>query len=361
MNLKRFKKWFRRRKTTGSEETAQADHAAPQAMAPAVAPESGAAARSPDRNPNTVQISKTEAAQPRTTAFQPRAARSPRLSRQGIPILRPDEDLTRHFLASEDQGQSSSPAPAPKASGEAPKPGPRHTPQMVSGRPRQTALRRSRLGIRQLEDDADLRDYFMPDASGAIPGPEAPAGREAVSDRKSGRRRPPTPADRHGIPRLDNHVDVRRYFAAAVEEQPDDASVGELADAFKASLGSDTRRLMKKKTDGYFAPRRLSLKEKLQRYPSPQAQLDLHGDTALMARQRAETFLRTAAADGSLTVRIIVGKGLHSESGAVLPDVIEDLLVVLKREGLVLTFVWDNTLKRKSGAVVVYLEPPYGC
>jgi len=148
-------------------------------------------------------------------------------------------------------------------------------------------------------------------------------------------------------------------FQAALEEGQDSAAGRELGEVFRASLDHDDRRLMKKKTGGFFAPRRLTLKEKLRRYPAPQAQLDLHGDTALIARQRADSFLRTAGAAGTLTVRIIVGKGLHSASGAVLPDVIEDLLVALKRDGRVLTFRWDKDLKRKSGAVIVYLEPPF--
>jgi hypothetical protein len=69
--------------------------------------------------------------------------------------------------------------------------------------------------------------------------------------------------------------------------------------------------------------------------------------------------VRTAAADGRLTLRLIVGKGLHSADGAVLPDVIEDLLLALKRESLVLTFDWDKGVKRKSGAVIVYLTGPF--
>jgi DNA-nicking Smr family endonuclease len=97
----------------------------------------------------------------------------------------------------------------------------------------------------------------------------------------------------------------------------------------------------------------------LRRYPEPQAQLDLHGATAPKARQRAESFIRTSVADGLFTLRLIVGKGLHSPEGAVLPDVIEDLLLALKRESLVLTFRWEKGLKRKSGAVIVYLTTAF--
>ena len=117
--------------------------------------------------------------------------------------------------------------------------------------------------------------------------------------------------------------------------------------------------MIKKKTDGFFPTRRLTLKERLKRYPKPQGQLDLHGATALQAEQRTDSYIRTAHTAGTLTLRIIVGKGLHSEAGAVLPDVVEDRLVRLKRDGLVLSYRWDKGVKRKSGAVIVYLEAPF--
>jgi hypothetical protein len=56
------------------------------------------------------------------------------------------------------------------------------------------------------------------------------------------------------------------------------------------------------------------------------------------------------------TLRIIVGKGLHSENGPVLPDVVEDTLSALQREGVVLAFRWEGRSKRRSGSVIVYLD-----
>ena len=129
--------------------------------------------------------------------------------------------------------------------------------------------------------------------------------------------------------------------------------------AFERSIAHDTRTLIKKKTGGYFPPRQLTLKERLKRYPRPQGQLDLHGLTAIQAEQRTEAYIHTAHADGLFTLRIIVGKGLHSESGAVLPDVVQDRLKRLKRDGVVMAYRWDKGVKRKSGAVIVYLEAPF--
>ncbi len=192
-------------------------------------------------------------------------------------------------------------------------------------------------------DDAAVKNQ-------AAPGPKANPGqgtRDARAD---------LPTDRHGIPRLDGQTDLQRLFDVAADETENAEALGE---ALHRSLDYDARGLMKQKTGGFFPPRRLSLKEKLRRYPSPQAQLDLHGATAAQARQRAAHFMRSSLANGLFTVRIIVGKGLHSEAGAVLPDAIEDLLLVLKREALVLSYRWDKGIKRKSGAIIVYLATDF--
>ena len=54
-----------------------------------------------------------------------------------------------------------------------------------------------------------------------------------------------------------------------------------------------------------------------------------------------------------------MGKGLHSQGGAVLPDVIEDLAVALKRQKVVLTYRWEKRIKRKSGSLIVYLTTAF--
>ncbi|MBL0714663.1 MAG: Smr/MutS family protein [Desulfosarcina sp.] len=244
-------------------------------------------------------------------------------------------------------------APRTAASSDRPHTKKREAPRRSSPQTRKAPVRRSRLGIRRLDEDADLRDYFLPAVENEAADRETPAPKE-VARRKSATRASMAgiPTDRHGIPRLDAQTDLGRLFETTV---PDAAEAGTLGEVLRQSLDHDARGLMKKKTGGFFVPRRLSLKEKLRRYPSPQTQLDLHGATVRKARPRTDAFIRTARTDGLFTVRIIVGKGLHSEGGAVLPDVIEDHLVALKREGLVLTYRWENRVKRKSGAVIVYL------
>jgi DNA-nicking Smr family endonuclease len=98
------------------------------------------------------------------------------------------------------------------------------------------------------------------------------------------------------------------------------------------------------------------LKKRLKRYPQPEAVLDLHGYNAVNARMRSESFVYTCKMQGFFTVRIIVGKGMHSEIGPVLPDVVEDVLNEMKRKNLVLDFEWDKKNKSQSGSVIIYLQ-----
>ncbi|MCP3926912.1 MAG: Smr/MutS family protein [Desulfobacterales bacterium] len=95
--------------------------------------------------------------------------------------------------------------------------------------------------------------------------------------------------------------------------------------------------------------------KKIKNYPAPELDLDLHGFTAIEAELSADSFIRSALQKGCLTLRIIVGKGTHSEFGAVLPDAIEDLILKLKKEKVVLSYRWEKKIKRKSGAIIVYL------
>lgn len=95
--------------------------------------------------------------------------------------------------------------------------------------------------------------------------------------------------------------------------------------------------------------------EQLRHYPRPQAELDLHNYTASDAAAQTEFFVKSAAQRGVKTLRIIVGRGLHSEGRAVLPDVVERALAGLKRQEIVLSFAWEKHSKTRSGAVIVYL------
>jgi len=98
------------------------------------------------------------------------------------------------------------------------------------------------------------------------------------------------------------------------------------------------------------------LEKRLKRYPPPEAFLDLHGYNAIGAEVRARSFIHSCKLQGFFTIRIIVGKGRHSDEGAVLPDVVEDVAKEMKKQGIVIGFDWENKIKSKSGALIIYLK-----
>lgn len=159
--------------------------------------------------------------------------------------------------------------------------------------------------------------------------------------------------DKHGLPFLDGAGSLSKLFRDEIRESGEEA----FPELLEASLkGKGRAAMMREKKDSSSAGTAVPLKKRLKRYPPVQSELDLHGYTAMEAQSRSEAWLRRLWRNGFFTVRIIVGKGLHSEFGAVLPDVVEDLLNKLKREGVVLWFEWDRKQKSRSGAVIAYLN-----
>jgi hypothetical protein len=71
------------------------------------------------------------------------------------------------------------------------------------------------------------------------------------------------------------------------------------------------------------------------------------------------TITTSAGTGGRITPSgaIIVGKGLHSQGKAILPDVVEKKITRLKRKKWLLGFEWEKKDKRKSGSLIVYLLP----
>ncbi len=100
----------------------------------------------------------------------------------------------------------------------------------------------------------------------------------------------------------------------------------------------------------------LPLKKRLKRYPPVEKTLDLHGFNAIGAQIKTKSFISSCKQLGYFTVRIIVGKGTHSDLGPVLPDVVWDTAKELKGQGQVLSYDWENKSKAKSGAIIVYLK-----
>ncbi|OIP47029.1 MAG: hypothetical protein COZ12_04760 [Deltaproteobacteria bacterium CG_4_10_14_3_um_filter_60_8] len=92
--------------------------------------------------------------------------------------------------------------------------------------------------------------------------------------------------------------------------------------------------------------------------PDLKRQLDLHGMTVDEALRRVVYFLQNGRHQGLRQVRIVTGKGLHSDGEAVLPEAVEQTLLVLKRQGEIHSFQWQNGDRRRSGALLVRLLVP---
>ena len=99
----------------------------------------------------------------------------------------------------------------------------------------------------------------------------------------------------------------------------------------------------------------LSKKERLRGYPPVQKILDLHGHTGLQAQSATDEFIQQAKEKGLKTLMIIVGKGHHSDGEPVIPGIVEQRLLELRKKGVVLDMEWEKKDKRKSGSLKVFL------
>ena len=210
----------------------------------------------------------------------------------------------------------------------------------------------NRNGIPVFEKDQDLNRLF----SQLVPEDQGTDGVDGVQEKALTESRRVI-KDRHGLPFLDKDQHLSDLFKVPDAETEDGNADGKnFSVLLESSLkGKNQDALLREKRDRE-PPRPVPLKKRLKRYPPPQNQLDLHGLTAMEAQVRTETYLRHSWRNGFFTLRIVVGRGLHSEFGAVLPHVVEDLLVRLKRDGVVLWFEWDRKIKAHSGSLIVYLN-----
>ncbi|SCY02770.1 Smr/MutS family protein [Desulfoluna spongiiphila] len=261
-----------------------------------------------------------------------KAKAAPKKGKHGISVLSTDEDLASLF---QEEGPHDIPAP-PK-----PKPAPRQT--RPAPPPKKKQKNRNRNGILVLSDEKDLFGLMAEEAEREgdriVPSALKREASEEVAPAKKVQR------DRHGLPILE-----QGQIPASEESD-------EFAELLASSLSEKSGEvLLSEKVDKLEQARTLTVKERLKRYPAPQGQLDLHGYTAAKADQTAEHYVRRAFSVGTYTLRLIVGKGLHSEHGAVLPDTIADRMTTLKQEGIVLAWAWEKGKKSKSGSILVYLN-----
>jgi DNA-nicking Smr family endonuclease len=92
---------------------------------------------------------------------------------------------------------------------------------------------------------------------------------------------------------------------------------------------------------------------------APKATLDLHGFTLSDAHRAVMTFVRERRQRGDDVVRLVVGRGTHSEGGvAVLRGALPDWLTGLPIARHVAAFVSAAPRRGGSGAVMVLLQTP---
>lgn len=174
----------------------------------------------------------------------------------------------------------------------------------------------------------------------------------AQGNKKTGKAR----VDKKGIPIITDSDDFEELFQ--VEPTKKKESPEQFEQLFEHSQLDIYQRLMlmekKKISEEIKLP---VLVERLKTYPRPQKELDLHGLSRARAISATEFFIRNVRRWNIMTVRIIVGKGTHSEGKAVLPDVVESKIIELKRRNWVLYYKWEKKEKSKSGSMIVYLIP----
>nr|WP_320014540.1 Smr/MutS family protein [uncultured Desulfobacter sp.] len=195
--------------------------------------------------------------------------------------------------------------------------------------------------LSELASNQDFLDAFLMD------------GEEGLKEKQEKSKMPVKPRrnlNKHGLPFLD---DYETWMNKNIDSQTlsDDKAAEQEVD-FSTLLEAS----LKQNRLPRHTPKPMPLKRRLKRYPPPEADLDLHGFTAIGAQIKTRTFISSAHAQGFFTLRIIVGKGLHSEDGPVLPHVVEDLLTEMKNENIVLSYKWEGGKRSKFGAVLVYLK-----
>ncbi|MCX6583236.1 MAG: Smr/MutS family protein [Candidatus Aminicenantes bacterium] len=188
------------------------------------------------------------------------------------------------------------------------------------------------------------------------PAPAASAASPTPAPVKRKKKQVKAKLDKKGIPIITDSDDLGELFQ--VEDAKKKKSQEDFARLFEKSQVDIYQRVMllEKKKDPV-GTKSLPPSERVKGYPAPQEELDLHGFSAAKAESATEFFIRNTRRLKIQTVRIIVGKGMHSDGKAVLPDVVEAKIIELKHRDWVLNYKWEKKDKRKSGSMIVYLTP----
>lgn len=153
--------------------------------------------------------------------------------------------------------------------------------------------------------------------------------------------------NKNGINIITNSSDLNDFFLSS-EEKSTISKMNQPAENERAYLNA--------KKEGASVSRPISLDKRLSRFPAPERTLDLHGFSSIQAKLKVENFIASSFKKGFFTLKIITGKGSHSEFGAVLPQITEDIVKEMVVEKKVLHYKWENEVMDASGSMTVYLN-----
>ena len=170
------------------------------------------------------------------------------------------------------------------------------------------------------------------------------------SSKKKDRTSQTRPQNRKGIPTLSEHDNPAELFGLPEEKTSFAEAVDQtMTDPVIQQVLQETLTTRAESKQDKSIPQ-------TSHYPSPESELDLHGATGTEAETKSTAFITAAYHKHLQSLRIITGKGLHSVNGPVLPDVVEQTVLKLKKDGLVRAFRWEKKDKHKSGAIIIYLS-----
>jgi DNA-nicking Smr family endonuclease len=110
-------------------------------------------------------------------------------------------------------------------------------------------------------------------------------------------------------------------------------------------------------TDHLSGVGRRQVRKAARRMGEPEATLDLHGVAVANAVRKVEWFLENAIFHGFLVVRIVTGKGVHSEFGPVVRPQVEAYLSGRGRQ-FVVEWIYAPKNRGGEGALLIELHLP---
>ncbi|MCB9480937.1 MAG: Smr/MutS family protein [Desulfobacteraceae bacterium] len=191
---------------------------------------------------------------------------------------------------------------------------------------------------KELEKLFNDPDYIKKGKNRVKPAPLNPQIKNRISKKEL--------KNKNGIKVIQKTSDINEFFLSSSASSK--LTVKQPADNERAFLNA--------KKDGLKIQKPLSLEKRIERYPKPELTLDLHGFTSIQAKLKVENFILSSFSKGYFTLKIITGRGNHSEFGAVLPEITEDIVNEMISEKKVLSYKWENINKETSGSMIIYLN-----